>query len=176
MDVKDVTSSIRQSPSVLFNQLRNRFSESFPLPFSNVDEDVVSNLTGIYQQALKDNGFDKGIRAEGTLQVLGYRQDIAFAWEPGILLSPDLVQWLRSQSDEVRNQINTLIALVVVFYRETLNQIKRTIQEQLERLRDRFVPQALKSSTDGRLDRLRRRLEKFQADPVNGIRSLFAST
>lgn len=168
MDVSDVKQSLSQSPVVLLDNLRDQFNESIQVPLSKLDGDVVQEITGIYQQTLKENGLEGGIEAEGTVNLLGFETDVSFSWDPGILLSPDLFQWVQGQSEELREQLNYAISLAIVFYREVLRRLDRALKTGLNNLRNEYVDAPINRVTD-RLNDLRETVERFRNDPIDEV-------
>ncbi|MFB6346211.1 MAG: hypothetical protein ABEK50_10620 [bacterium] len=171
MNVDDFTASIQESPSILLDNIRDQFNRRVKVPLSSIDGDVVNELTGIYQQALKENGLEEGIQAEGTIEFLGYKQDVSLSWEPGILLSPDLATWVQGQSEELRQHVNYVISLIVVMYRELRSEVVRTIRNRINQFRDTYANPYLDEISE-RLESVEEFVNNIQSDPIGEVFSL----
>lgn len=170
MQVKELTSSLQGTSSVLLENIRDQFNQRVTVPLSNLDEEFVTGLTGIYQQTLKENGLEDGIEAEGTINVLGYEQDISISWSPDVLLSPDLVHWAQGRSEELRNRINYTLSLLIVLYNEVLRQFRNFVEDRIEDVRSRF--EIIDEATD-RLGDLADTVDSLRNQPVKTVQSLF---
>lgn len=120
--------------SGLMDTVKGQLDDKFGFSLANVDRQMVTELTGLYQQALKENGLGEGIEARATLNLLGFNKSFSFSWDPGILLSPDLVLWLQGQTAEIRGRILYYYSVLMILYRETVRRLETMVEEGVEGL------------------------------------------